>query len=351
MKFKITFATKGLLAAAMLASTMANAQDVHFTQFNAASMTINPAFTGAFQGDWRASAIYRDQWRSVTGAAAFKTIAASFDMPIVRDIAIDDYLAAGLQLYNDVAGDGNLANFTVMGSVAYHKFLGTDAKKALSVGIQGGYTQKSVDLSKLYFGDEFNEGYWQQGTSNEYPWLNNRVSGFVINAGLAWSHSITNRISYTIGGGVNNINQPLESMSKRQASKEVGLAMRYTGQLGAIIGINDRFSLRPAVLFQSQASAMEIVGGNEFHYKLGEEYDLPSAFGVFLGGWYRHQDAIMANVGVEWKGFRVGVAYDYNISDLKHASNGNGGFELMLRYIQPSAIDFARKLLYPCGRF
>jgi hypothetical protein len=63
------------------------------------------------------------------------------------------------------------------------------------------------------------------------------------------------------------------------------------------------------------------------------------------------QDAVMVTAGLEFKGFRVGVGYDYNVSDLKNASNGNGGFEISIRYIAPSPIDFARKLLYPCGRF
>lgn len=351
MKCRITIATTGILAAAMLSVSVSRAQDVHFTQFNAAPLTINPAFTGAFQGDWRASAVYRDQWRSALGNAAFKTYAASFDMPIIRDISVDDYLAAGIQVYNDQAGDLNLNNFSAMLSVAYHKFLGGDGKKALTVGLQGGYYQKSFDLSKAYFGDEFNEGYWQQGTSMEYPYLNTRVQGYVVNAGLAWSHVISNNFSYVIGAGVNNINQPLESFSKRPLAKDVGLGMRLTGQVGAIIGINERFSLRPAVLYQSQATAMELIGGNEFHYKLGEDYDLPTSVAVFLGGWYRYQDAIMVNAGVEWKGFRVGVAYDYNTSDLKTSTNGNGGFEIMIRYIKPSLIDFSRKLLYPCARF
>jgi hypothetical protein len=105
------------------------------------------------------------------------------------------------------------------------------------------------------------------------------------------------------------------------------------------------------VLVQSQASAMELVAGNEFHYRLGQDYDIPTSLAVFAGGWYRNQDAMMVTAGIEWQGFRVGVAYDYNTSDLKAASNGNGGFEIMLRYIAPSPLDFARRLLYPCSRF
>lgn len=351
MKCRITFAGAGLIAAMLLKIGSAQAQDVHFTQFDASPLTLNPANTGAFNGEWRASAIYRDQWRSISGPAAFKTYAASFDMPIIRDISVDDYLAAGVQLYNDRAGDGNLNNFSAMLSVAYHKFLGQDGKKVLTVGLQGGYTQKSVDLSKLYFGDEFSEGQLNPGTSAERDWLKRNASNYIINAGLSYAQAVTDRFSFSLGAGVNNINQPLESFDRRKASQQLGLGMRYTGQLGAIIGVGDRLLLKPAVLVQSQSTALELVGGNEFNYKLGDDYELPTAPAVFAGVWYRNEDAVMVTAGIEFKGFRVGVGYDYNTSQLKDASNGNGGFEISIRYIAPSPIDFARKLLYPCGRF
>ncbi len=351
MKCRITFAGVGLIVAAMLNTGSAQAQDVHFTQFDASPLILNPANTGAFNGEWRASVIYRDQWRSVVGASAFKTYAASFDMPIIRDISVDDYLAAGVQLYNDRAGDGNLNNFSALLSVAYHKFLGQDAKKVLTVGLQGGYTEKNLDLSKLYFGDEFQEGSWNPGTSVEFGWLTTNTKNYVINAGISYAQAVSERFGFTLGAGVNNINQPLESFDRRKASSDVGLGMRYTGQLGAIIGLSDRFTLKPAVLVQSQQTAMEIVAGNEFHFRLGDDPELPTAPAVFAGVWYRHEDAVMVTAGLEFKGFRVGVGYDYNTSDLKSASNNNGGFEISIRYIAPSPLAFARKLLYPCGRF
>jgi len=335
----------------MIFGSETKAQDVHFTQFDASPLLLNPANTGAFNGEYRASAIYRDQWRSALGGAAFKTYAASFDMPIVRDISVDDYLAAGVQLYNDRAGDGNLNNFSALLSVAYHKFLGEDGRKVLTVGLQGGISQKNLDLSRLYFGNDFNEGVWQPGTSGEWNWLNTRTSSYVINGGVSYAQAVTDRFGFNIGAGVNNINQPLESFDRRNISKDVGLGMRYTGQLGAIIGINDRFTLKPAVLLQSQSSAMEIVAGNEFNYKMGEDYDLPTSTAIFGGVWYRVQDAVLVTAGVEFKGFRLGFGYDINTSNLSTATNGNGGFEVSIRYVAPSPIDFARKLLYPCSRF
>lgn len=341
----------GIIGASVLLSMNqeVKGQDIHFTQFNMNPLSINPAFTGAFAGDLRVSTIYRDQWRlPTTGKATFQTFAASIDAPLIKDLAIDDYLAGGIQLYRDVAGDGNLANFTALASLAYHKFLGLDGKKAITVGIQGGYVQKSLDLSKLYFGDEFVDGDWFRGSTAEE--LRNGSSSYLINAGIAWSHAPSNKFSYIIGAGANNLNTPNESFNRRKLNSQVGLYMRYTGQFGAIYQVNDRFSLRPAILFQTQASAMEIIGGNEFHYALGEDYDKSTSPAIFGGVWYRHNDAVMGTIGVEWSGFRLGFGYDMTISSAQSFNNGVGGFEVSLRYIKPSVFE-TRKLIFPCGRF
>jgi len=338
------------LAFAAAAALPATAQDVHFTQFDAAPLLINPAFTGAHNGQLRASAIYRDQWRSAMGEAAFRTVAASVDAPIVRDLSIDDYLAAGIQFYNDKAGDLGLRNNTILASVAYHKFLGRNVDKTLSVGLQGGYTQKGFDLSKAYFGDEFRNGTFFQGTSGEYPNLGNSVDYFTVNAGIGYSMALGQNLGISLGAGANNINQPMETVSRR-ANSEVGLGRRYTGQAGAIWFATDRFSVRPAVLYQSQASASEIVGGSEFNYIVGNTEFRDYATALFIGGWYRSNDAVLATAGVEFKGFRVGVSYDYTVSDYDAATNGNGGFEISLRYVKPDPLTFARRVTYPCARF
>lgn len=345
---KNTIARVALVTALACTMQTAKAQDVHFTQFTASPLIVNPAFTGNFTGQFRAAAIYRDQWSSITNG--FRTYAVSVDAPIINDLSHDDYLAAGIQLYNDRAGDANLQNLTALASVAYHKFLGSKVDKVISVGLQGGYTQKSLDLSKLYFQDEYQDGSWNPGVGAEIAGMNNKVNYFTVNAGIGWAHSVTDRFGYAIGLGANNLNQPQESFKKKRNS-DVGLGMRYTGQVGAIAYVSEKFSLRPAVLYQSQATASEIVAGNEFHLILGDPEIRSFATAVFLGGWYRLDDAIMATVGMEFKGFRLGLSYDYNSSALKTASNGRGGFEISLVYVAPDPLDFARKLTYPCSRF
>lgn len=333
-----------LSAALAISASCAFAQDVHFTQFNATPLILNPAFTGAFDGPVRASAVYRDQWRGV-----YRTIAASADAPIVRDISGDDYLAGGVQFYNDVAGDGNLNNFTGMLSLAYHKFLGLDGDKILSVGLQGGYTSKSIDLSRLYYGNQFKDGGFTGPTNTQ---LNGSpVRYFTVNAGVAYSHKISDRVSYSLGVAGNNLNQPQESINKIQNS-DVGLGMRLSAQAGAIIYTGERLSLRPAVLYQTQTATTEIIAGNEFNYIVGSDPEVRSlAPSIFVGGWYRNNDAIMVSAGVEFQGIRIGVAYDYTTSTYNVVNNGRGGFEIGIRYVGLNPISAARNLVYPCSRF
>ncbi len=348
-RFLLRLATVATLS---LSSAAAFAQDVHFTQFDATPLLVNPAFTGAFDGRLRASAIYRDQWRDAMGGnAAFKTVAASVDAPIVHDLSVDDYLAAGIQFYNDRAGSANLSNNSVLASIAYHKFLGNGINgpnTSLSIGLQGGYTQKSLDISKLYFGNEFQNNVFQQGTSG--IGLDNRVNYFTVNVGLAFAHAFSENFGITLGGGANNLNQPQESFQQKKNS-QVGLNRRYTGQLGAIIYTGERFAIKPGVLYQQQASTYELVAGSEFSYIVGNPEFRTYATKIFAGGWWRKDDAFMFTAGAEVKGVRIGASYDYNTSSLNTATGGNGGFELSVRFAAPNPIDFARRLIYPCARF
>jgi len=338
-------------ASLVLTAPVAFAQDIHFTQFDMQPLVINPAFTGMFDGQVRAAAIYRNQWASVT--VPYVTYGASVDLPLIIE-RNGDYLAAGLQLTKDQAGDANLSNFTGLASIAYHKFFGQTEHGGsdLAVGLQGGYAQESIDLSKLYFGDEYVNGTFVPGISQEYHLgLGSSVNYYLVNAGLSFSQSSSEKFGYTLGIAANNINQPNNALEKTENS-ETGLDMRFTGEAGANWIIGERFSLRPAVLYQSQATASELIVGNEFHYEVGGEPGYQNfSTAVFVGGWYRTGDATMITAGVEFKGFRIGVSYDYNISTLNTSSNGNGGFEIAVRYVAPNPIRFANKRTIPCSRF
>jgi type IX secretion system PorP/SprF family membrane protein len=335
-----------LLGALMIASNFVQAQDIHFTQFGASPLTINPAFTGYHNGMWRASAIYRNQWATVT--VPYVTTGVSFDLPLAKKIGQDDYLAAGVEMYSDKSGDASLLNNTVLGSVAYHKFLGRDARTSISLGLQGGFGQKSIDLSELYFSDQYANGGYSPGTTSEI--LRNKTSNMLAAIGMNFGHAFGEKFAIQLGAAAHNLNQPKESLLQKP-SNEFGLPMRINSQLGAIWNIGERVSIRPAVLLQAQASASELIAGTEVNVIMGEPDIKSYATRIFLGGYSRIGDANLVTGGLEFKGFRVGASYDITASKLKTAGTGVSGFEVGITYVKPNPLDFARRVFFPCARF
>jgi hypothetical protein len=70
----------------------------------------------------------------------------------------------------------------------------------------------------------------------------------------------------------------------------------------------------------------------EINLGLSLQYGINPDVALFIGGYDRLDDAIIAMVGLEFKKVRLGFSYDINTSSLQEASNGNGGFELSLSY-------------------
>lgn len=66
-----------LLVIVMIYAENLHSQDIHFSQFYNIPMLVNPATTGSFDGDWQASAGYRNQWKSI--AQPFRTLAVSYE--------------------------------------------------------------------------------------------------------------------------------------------------------------------------------------------------------------------------------------------------------------------------------
>ncbi len=322
------------------------AQDIHFTQFSASPLTINPALTGNFHGLWRVNTIYRSQWSNINNA--FETVGASFDAPIVSDLTHDDYLAGGIELYNDRSGDGVLTNFSGLASLAYHKMLGKSGNNVLSVGLQGGYSSKALDLFSIYWSDEFRGNGFDIGSSGRV--FDNKLHYFTVNVGAVYSARLGRNSGLQVGLGANNLNSPINNFAATPTS-ETGLPRRYTGQLGMIFRVG-RLDIKPGFLAQYQANAQELIGGAEFNVRIGGDIDVPSvATSVFLASYYRYEDAIMASAGIQTNGFRIGVGYDYNVSELGKATNGTDAWEIALTYIAPDPMDFAKRIVFPCQRF
>ncbi len=324
------------------------AQDIHFSQFNENSSLVNPALTGqAFA--IRASAIYKDQWRSVT--VPYQTFGAAYEMRFNASNwdKVDEHMtetfkktfsrmAAGLSFYNDKAGDGKMGISQTNLSLA--SFVPLSKSSTLSLGLQGSIVQRKIDYSKLIWPDQYTaSGY---NTSLD-PGESFAAGNFIypdFATGILWSYgynetaiSANNQFKVDLGFSMFHLNKPAQ---KYLASTSEKLYSKYVFHGKSLIGIkNSNFSLVPSFIFQMQGSSKELIVGTLFRYMFKEDskytgFEKSSYFS--FGAFYRNKDALIATVLLEKGQFALGFSYDVNTSGLTAASSSRGGFEVCLRF-------------------
>ncbi len=185
-----------ILGVILVVSSTGKGQDIHFSQFYNTPTLVNPALAGLFRYDYRATVVYRNQWRQAN--AAFTTIAASGDMNIPINPLTGDKLGVGVFFFNDQMGGGVIQNNTIIGSLAYHKILDRQKRNRLSVGVQAGYVQKGIDYSTLVFGNQIVN---YQVDPNVLSGEEGRttIGYFNLNAGLAWLYKLNEKTDIHTG--------------------------------------------------------------------------------------------------------------------------------------------------------
>ena len=61
-----------------------------------------------------------------------------------------------------------------------------------------------------------------------------------------------------------------------------------------------------------------------------------------VGGYYRNKDAFVVAALFEMSNYAIGASYDINVSGLKTATTGRGGFEITLRFLNPSPFLYTK---------
>ncbi len=323
--------------------SLATAQDPNFSQFFASPLTLNPALTGKFDGVYRVAGNFRDQWPTINSAFVTKT--GSIDFGILKNRLTDiDQLGVGILAMTDRAGDGVLVTNSAGLSLAYHKGLDENGYHQIGAGFQGTYTNKRLDITKVVFEDELTPLGFVPGTTGEiFTNKQINVSYVDVNAGVLYSGTTNGYNNFYIGASMYHINRPKESFQGGQYL----LAARTTLQAGGKIPIGSYNFLHVSAIHSIQAKAHNTVAGGAFSYNVNQNEENP--VNVFIGGWYRFNDAAIPYIGLEFSGIHIGATYDANTSSLKPASNTRGGMEISLIYIKKPIDPNARKL--NCPRF
>ncbi len=288
------------------------AQDPEFTQFYANPLYLNPAFAGTARCP-RLVMNYRNQWPALTGT--YVTTSASYDQHIETIQG-----GVGLLVTRDQAGEGTLKTTSVSGIYSYQQAI--SRKFSLKAAFQATYFQKSLDWSKLTFGDmiDARKGFIYE--TQDIPRGGN-VNNVDFSAGiLGFSEKLF------FGFAAHHLTEPNESLVVGTSR----LPMKYTAHAGAVIPIDKRnryseASISPNVLYRMQGEFQQLNIG------------LYVKKGPLVGGiWYRgilfsdYKDAFIAIVGIQTDVIRFGYSYDITVSELTPATGGSHEVSMTLQF-------------------
>src|SRR5664279_5707839 len=163
------------------------AQDIHFSQFFETPLLRNPALAGIFSGDFRAQAVYRNQWNAVTVPYQTTSLNAEYKMPVGHG---DDFLTIGGEILYDKSGTVALTATSILPVLNYHKSLSADRNMYLSAGFSAGVVQRKVDRSKISTNSQFDGTGYDPTLADGETFSNNGYVYFDGSAGLSFNSQI-----------------------------------------------------------------------------------------------------------------------------------------------------------------
>ncbi|MFN6015611.1 MAG: PorP/SprF family type IX secretion system membrane protein [Flavobacteriales bacterium] len=315
------------------------AQDPQFSQYRMTPLLMNPGYTG-LNYDLRAVVNYREQWKSV--ATPFSTAAFSFDMNATRDKQKRASLGIGLQFLTDRAGDARMG--MTQGNLLLSGILELAEDSKLSVGLMGGFGQRSVDYSALRWESQYVNGSYLSSASSGENLASNNFTYMDAGAGFVWSYGkdagyITQNNGFKMNFGASFFHFGIPNASYFSVGSQK-LDTKFTVHASAEIGKeNTNLTFIPELAFIQQGPQRQILVGNVFRYLLSEGSHVTGfvkSSALSLGLNYRVQDALITSVMVDYANFSVGFSYDITMSKLAAANNSRGGFEVALRFVTPN---------------
>jgi type IX secretion system PorP/SprF family membrane protein len=303
-------------------------QDPQFSQFYAAPMYHNPAFTGSGYAP-RLIFNFRNQWPSLS--ANYTTSA----------LAIDHYIdrfgsGIGLMVLTDQQGAARLKNTEVSGFYSYQLNLVDD--HFLRMGIQGTYRNIGFDTNGLTFPEQFDNNGFNSSLPVTDPLANKNFqsSQADFSAGVLYF----NPKAY-LGVSVHHLAEPdynfnmldnngivLGSYSSgevllRKYMVNGGLNIPLKEPTGLGRNMGKEFVLIPTFLYKQEGKFSQLDLGAYVTYSP-----------LTVGLWYRgipikrnqiksvNHDALVALAGFRFDQFSFGYSYDVTISSLGTSSGG-----------------------------
>ncbi|MDA9066486.1 PorP/SprF family type IX secretion system membrane protein [bacterium] len=305
-------------------------QGIHFSQWYEAPLLLNPANAGSYFGDYRATINYRNQWASVGNG--FKTVFASYDMPIRKNKQDMKTTGVGVHFYNDKAGKSNYGR--TEGTISLSQSVTVSRDLDLAVGLGFSYGQVSANYTNLKWDNQYDGTKYDGSLGTGESVLNTSSTYFDLNMGFLARFIGRKKNETNIGVSMANLTQTRQATLSSSSDKR---RTRFIAHAKSEIPLEYRNDyIVPTLFVSNQSASTEIAVGATYKLNLGLQSSYTGYYtSSFLefGAIYRYNDAVVAIVKFDWEQrIQLGASYDVNVSKLIPASAFQGGFEISLIY-------------------
>jgi type IX secretion system PorP/SprF family membrane protein len=302
-----------LTCALFLFSVLQAQQDILYTQYVFSQLAVNPAYAGNDDG-LGLTALCRKQWFGLQGSptsysflgqallnnksSESRTLSGNSDKRRLIPVG-NNQVGLGVIFFNDNVGVSN----TYITSVAYSYKIQFSPGKRLSLGLQASMLNYYQSFNKL-----------DNPNSNDPVFQDNvQASKFNFGAGLFYESS-----RYYFGFSVPQV---LENKLNPNSITDKSLRQYFfTG--GYVFYLNRFYKFKPTIMAR-------------YTEGLPAQFDINANLlyrdKIWLGCSYRYQNSLNMNIELLLSdNLRMGLAYDYPISEINKVAHGSA--EIMLNY-------------------
>ncbi len=295
------------------------AQDPFFSQPFSANQFLSPASVGKGIYDQKLNGNFRSQL--IDNNKTYQTIFAGFDWKSSPQMLNGiNYLGLGINVLSDQIMGGAINSNHLTFNAAYHIFTDNNYYNNISLGLGATYTNRSVDRSKLTFGDQY-DGSANLINLNTAELFKNNASNFSMNAGVVFNRHTENEYLET-GGSLFFQSQPdlLSTTTSPSMSPKTILFVNYE------TGFFESYSASFHASFIGKNSNRQILAGGSLGLPIQKtDYNDKR---IYIGCYYRLGDALIPSFKLLLGEHILGMSYDIYSNQLTQSTIRQNSFEL-----------------------
>ena len=319
-----------LFSAAALCFLQANGQqDKNISTWYQSQVLYNPAAVATGAEDCSIFTNYRAQWLTVPDAG-MRTNTLNAEFKIRDGVMGRNSFGVGIAAMNDQTGDASFMTTSV--SIPFNYTVALDRNNKFSVGISPGFYQQSVNRGFQTWENEW-DGVGFFNSPNTELGLNSSYATIDLGTGVYYQHTTKNKSTFYAGYALNHL-------TRQKIAFSFGGDKMYTNmvvQAGADFTTKRRdFHVQPSMIYFRTGPSYNLTAGVSFEHTVKEGSkitNIKQATNVTYGFYYRHNDAIIATVGMKMNAIKFGLAFDANYSKLNQATKSLGAVEVYFKFL------------------